>query len=122
MKSSTYSGGYYNDRWASTNSIARSNDHLQNIGTTVTNVSDYANGTNVCYFDNSLNYKVNSDLYPTVADFKNFLSQNNLQLWYPLATPEVINLGGMDISTLNGQNNLFASTGDTTAQYIKIGG
>ena len=29
-------------------------------------------------------------------------------------------LGGIDISTLQGENNLFASTGDTTAQYIKI--
>jgi len=36
--------------------------------------------------------------------------------------PEVINLGGMEIATLQGENNLFASAGDTTLQYIKIGG
>lgn len=36
--------------------------------------------------------------------------------------PEVINLGGMEIATLQGENNLFASTGDTTVQNIKIGG
>lgn len=35
--------------------------------------------------------------------------------------PEVINLGGMNISLLQGENNLFASTGDTTLQYIKLG-
>jgi hypothetical protein len=36
--------------------------------------------------------------------------------------PEVINIGGMNIETLQGENNLFASTGETTASYIKIGG
>lgn len=35
--------------------------------------------------------------------------------------PEVINLGGMEISALQGENNLFASTGDTTLQYPKFG-
>ena len=38
---------------------------------------------------------------------------------YELAEPEVINLGGMNIETLQGENNLFASTGETTAQYFK---
>lgn len=45
---------------------------------------------------------------------------NGAQVVYPLATPEVINLGGMDIATLQGENNLFASTGETTVEYIKI--
>lgn len=36
--------------------------------------------------------------------------------------PEVIDLGGMNISTLQGENNLFASAGETTASHIKIGG
>jgi hypothetical protein len=36
--------------------------------------------------------------------------------------PEVINLGGMNIETLQGENNLFASTGETTVSFIKIGG
>lgn len=36
--------------------------------------------------------------------------------------PEVINLGGVNISLLQGENNIFADTGDTTLQYIKIGG
>jgi len=119
VKSSSYSGGYFLVNWVQNNSISRSTDHLQNIGTTVDNLTDYSAGANVCFFEYSLNYKVNGDLYPTVEDFKNFLSQNNLQLLYPLPTAEVINLGGMDISTLQGENNLFASVGETTVQYFK---
>jgi len=122
VKSSSYSGSYFLVNWVQNNSISRSTDHLQNIGTTVDNLTDYSAGANVCFFEYSLNYKVNGDLYPTVEDFKNFLSQNNLQLLYPLPTAEVINLGGMEISTLQGENNLFASVGETTVQYIKIGG
>lgn len=40
----------------------------------------------------------------------------------PLRNSITTPLGGMDISTLQGENNLFASTGETTAQHIKIGG
>jgi len=35
--------------------------------------------------------------------------------------PEVINLGGMEIDALQGVNNIWADTGDTTLQYIKFG-
>lgn len=122
VKSTSYSGGYYYREWVWNNSISFGDDHIQNIGTTVSNLTDYSNGTNVCYFDRSLNFKVDNGLYPTISDFRNFLSQNNLQIWYPLPTPEVINIGGMNIETLQGENNLFASTGDTTASFIKIGG
>lgn len=58
----------------------------------------------------------------TVAEWETWLSDHPLYVCYKLETPEVINLGGMDIETLQGENNLFASTGETTASYIKIGG
>jgi len=61
-------------------------------------------------------YAHNTD-YTNVSDFTN--SMNGIKLVYELATPEVINLGGMEISTLQGENNLFASTGETTVQYFK---
>jgi hypothetical protein len=78
-------------------------------------------------------------IYTTQRELKNDMPNNHIALQganiyivsdstptgyllYELATPEVINLGGMNIETLQGENNLFASTGDTTAQYIKIGG
>jgi hypothetical protein len=58
--------------------------------------------------------------YTDATAFKT--AMNGVIFVYELETPEVINLGGMDISTLQGENNLFASTGETTASFIKIGG
>ena len=53
----------------------------------------------------------------TAEDFKTAMT--GIYLLYPLATPEVIYLGGMNIETLQGENNLFASTGETTVRYFK---
>jgi hypothetical protein len=55
----------------------------------------------------------------SVPLFKQLLADNNLRIFFKLAEPEVINIGGMNIETLQGENNLFASTGDTTVQYFK---
>ena len=43
-------------------------------------------------------------------------------LVYELATPTTIQLPPCPIDTLQGVNNIWADTGETTAQYIKIGG
>jgi hypothetical protein len=40
----------------------------------------------------------------------------------PLQNSITIPLGGIQPLTQEGQNNIWADTGDTTAQYIKIGG
>ena len=56
----------------------------------------------------------------TAADFKT--AMNGVQLMYPLATPTTIQLPPCPIDTLEGVNNIWADTGDTTLQYIKIGG
>lgn len=112
-------GRYLISNWVMQNSIPSNSDHYQNIYITANTWAQFTSSINACYFGNSLICKVDRSLYPTVADFKNFLSQNNLQILYPLPTPEVINLGGMEITTLQGTNNLFASTGETTVQYYK---
>lgn len=44
------------------------------------------------------------------------------QVVYLLATPQTIQLPPCPIETLQGINNIWADTGDTTVQYIKIGG
>jgi hypothetical protein len=44
------------------------------------------------------------------------------QVVYPLSTPQTIQLQPCPIDTLEGVNNIWADTGDTTAQCIKIGG
>lgn len=59
---------------------------------------------------------VRDDDYTSVADF---ISANaNMQIVYVLATPYVIDLpDGETIITLNGTNNIFADTGDTSVVY-----
>jgi hypothetical protein len=44
-----------------------------------------------------------------------------VKLVYELATPQTIQLPPCPIDTLEGVNNIWADTGDTTLQYIKLG-
>jgi hypothetical protein len=117
-KSFSYIGSYYIRNWVVNNSIVDSTDHLQNIGVTVDTVEEFEKQNNVCRFGTHLNFKVDNDLYPTLADFKNLLSQNNLQVLYPLATPIEIDLEGMDIITNIGENNLISNLGNISATYL----
>lgn len=57
-----------------------------------------------------------------LAGFKQHLSDTHLQVVYWLNTPITIQLPPCPIDTLEGVNNIFADAGDTTLQYIKIGG
>lgn len=57
--------------------------------------------------------------YTTVADF--LKAFNGAKLVYPLANPQTIQLPPCPIDTLQGVNNIWADTGDTTLQYIKFG-
>ena len=57
----------------------------------------------------------------SLADFKTALSNQNLVIVYPLATPMTIQLPPCPIDTLLGVNNIWADTGDTTLQYPKFG-
>lgn len=118
-KSNSYSGGYYIGSWVRDNSVSNSSNHLQDKLITVTNLSDYASGTNVCYFDNSLNFKVDNSLYPTVADFKAFLSNNPITVVYPLASPveEYITIEGGDISDIGTAR--VEADGTLTVKYDK---
>jgi hypothetical protein len=58
--------------------------------------------------------------YSTVSDFLTDLG--TAQIAYPLATPTTIQLPPCPIDTLQGINNIWADTGETTASIIKIGG
>lgn len=54
----------------------------------------------------------------TVNELRDFLSVNNLQVVYTLAEPIIIDLpDGEPIITLNGTNNIFADTGDTSVVF-----
>lgn len=73
-----------------------------------------ANNTYIICHDNQSNFS-------TVGDFTTYLSNNTLQLVGKLATPTTIQLPTANIETLLGENNVWADTGDTTLQYIKLG-
>lgn len=49
-------------------------------------------------------------------------SADDVEVCYKLATPTTIQLQPCPIDTLEGVNNIWADTGETTVQYIKIGG
>lgn len=114
VKSPNRPGAYYIAGWVDTNSLTNTTDHLQNICTTVATYAEMAQQIYACLFRYDLFIKVDNDLYPTLEDFKNFLSQNNLQVWYPLATPIEIQLTPTQISTLIGENVIFADVADVT--------
>lgn len=52
----------------------------------------------------------------SVATWKTWLSSNNVQVVYPLATPQTYQLTAQQISLLTGDNNIW-SDGDVTLEY-----
>lgn len=53
----------------------------------------------------------------TVEDFKTWLSTNNIQLMYPLATPQTYQLTPQQVELLLGENHIFADSGNVTVEY-----
>ena len=51
----------------------------------------------------------------TTAEFKSAMS--GVQLCYELATPQTYQLTPTEVTTLLGDNTIWADTGDTTAEY-----
>lgn len=57
-----------------------------------------------------------------LASFKTYLSNNPLELCYPLATPTTVQLTPTEVRTLLGNNNIFADTGNINELvYFKTG-
>ena len=58
------------------------------------------------------------DIFPTLADWRTYLSNNNLIITYPLATPTTIQLPPCPIDTIaNSVNNIWADTGNVDLTY-----
>ena len=53
----------------------------------------------------------------SVTAFKAKLAENGTDVVYPLATPQTYQLTPQEVSTILGQNNIFADTGNVTVQY-----
>lgn len=69
--------------------------------------------------DNNLN--ASSSAADIRTAFANFVNTYSPEAVYELATPTTIQLPPCPIDTLEGVNNIWADTGDTTLQYIKLG-
>ena len=55
--------------------------------------------------------------YDTLAKIQTYLSENAVQVVYPLGTPATYQLTPTELKTLLGDNAIWADTGDTTVDY-----
>ena len=90
----------------------------------VTNTTDYSGWANkpnntIGFLSTYGHFMVRDDRYTDANDLKTAL--NGVKLVYELATPTTIQLPPCPIDTLEGVNNIWANTGDTTLQYPKFG-
>ena len=69
-----------------------------------------------------LRYRYANDNSLTVSDLKTYLSSNNLQVCYELATPTTIQLTPQQIQLLKGTNTLTASTGQISVTVNGVSG
>ena len=53
----------------------------------------------------------------TAADWKSFLASNNLQIMYPLATPQTYQLTPQQVNTLVGTNTVWSEQGNIELSY-----
>ena len=53
----------------------------------------------------------------TAADWKSFLASNNLQIMYPLETPQTYQLTPQQVNTLVGTNNVWSEQGNIELSY-----
>lgn len=60
--------------------------------------------------------------FGTIEEFNEWVTLNPISMLIKLATPITVQLTPVQIDTILNTNNIFADTGDTTVQYIKIGG
>lgn len=61
---------------------------------------------------------IKDNRYTDANEFKT--AMNGVMLAYELATPIEIPLGGINLLTQDGVNNIFCDTGDTTLEWLKV--
>ena len=77
-------------------------------------IPDYKMASN----NNSVQIKFKNTNYTTPNDFKTAMSGKYLA--YELATPIEIPLGGVNLLTQEGQNNIFVDCGNSTVEWLKV--
>jgi hypothetical protein len=78
---------------------------------------EFAIGVGIVQNTASIWVNIDATIAPTKQVFANWLVDNPIQLVYPLATPIIVQLTPSQLSTLLGQNNIWADTGDTSVEY-----
>ena len=120
-----------NENWFIAGSGTNIRAYVDNL---IPNKKYSANGICSCFKGGSANYPNEFDLIQnyvrfnvygiatTSAEFNTWITNHSpIDVVYELATPTTIQLPSCPIETLSGVNNVFADTGDTTLQYIKLG-
>lgn len=75
-------------------------------------VGNFSFGSQGIYLD-----KINAS--ETLAEAKSRIASNPVQVVYPLATPQTVQLTPQEVNSLLGQNNISADTGDVDIVYVK---
>lgn len=73
--------------------------------------------TNGKFAGSSTNVDFVYDSCTSLDAWKTYLASNNIQLVYPLATPLTVQLTGIQIRTLQGQNYVWSEAGSIVVQY-----
>ncbi len=100
-----------------TDSVADSTDMLCNLFPIVSTVANFGlrltqSQLRFCHITDNISGVTD------LATWKTWLSNNNVQVVYPLATPATISFTPEQITTLSGLNNIFSSTGDVEVEYF----
>lgn len=66
-------------------------------------------------------YRVQSTTASTAEEATSWITTNNVQLCYILATPTTVQLDPATVQLLLGENNIWTDTGDTTLTYLADG-
>ena len=64
------------------------------------------------------NFVITTNEYASLSDFKTALSNTNLQIVYPLATPQTVQLSSTTIQALLNENNIWCDTGDIEVKFV----
>lgn len=59
-----------------------------------------------------------SDIWPDIATLKAAFAQTPLQVVYPLATPTTVQLTPTEVTTLLGENNIWADSGEVEVKVV----
>lgn len=122
IKSGSALNGFYTNHLrhivADSDKILVNTPLISNSFKTTTTSSVYVNNYGYIYADTSVCFSIDPTIAgDTVTAFTTWLSTNNVQVVYELATPQTYQLTGQQLKTLYGTNNVWADTGNVSVTY-----